>query len=100
MFEEAFPEAGFDKTEYNQNIYGIAISPPRCEAVWLSFLSNRKMSGPSQLMVFGNTENTEHQEYLYRLFTKTQYAGVEIHKLIIHLLKYKRKISEGFQNNR
>jgi hypothetical protein len=88
VFEEAFPETGFGKTEYDQNIYGIAFSPPRCEAVWLSFLSNGKMSGPSQLMFFGNSENKDYQKYLYMLFTKTQYAGVEIHKLVIHILKY------------
>ncbi len=33
-------------------------------------------------------KNKEEAEYLYMLSTKTQYAGIEIHKLVIHLLKY------------
>ncbi len=88
VFDEKFPEAGFGKTEYTQDIYGICFSPPGCEAVWLSFLSNGKLSNPSHLKFFGNSENKKEQQYLYMLATKTQYAGIEIHKLIIHLLKY------------
>jgi hypothetical protein len=93
VFDDKFPEAGFDKPEYNQDIFGICFSPPGCEAVWLSFLSNGKMSNLSHLKFFGNSENKKEQQYLYMLATKTQYAGIEIHKLIIHLLKY---ISEKY----
>lgn len=36
----------------------------------------------------GRFDNDEESPYLTMLFTKTQYAGLETHKLIIHLLKY------------
>lgn len=88
VFEDKFPANSLCKTEYNQNIYGISFTPPDCETVCLCFLSNGKMSSPSHLKFFGNSENKEEQQYLYMLSVKTQYAGIEIHKLIIHLLKY------------
>jgi hypothetical protein len=46
------------------------------------------MSSPMHLTFFGKNENQEESPYLYMLSTKTQYAGTEIHKLIIHLLKH------------
>ncbi|MFA4853626.1 MAG: hypothetical protein WC599_14010 [Bacteroidales bacterium] len=88
VFEDKFPANSLCKTEYNQNIYGISFTPPNCETISLCFLSNGKMSSPSHLKFFGNSENKEEQQYLYMLSVKTQYAGIEIHKLIIHLLKY------------
>jgi len=88
VFEDAFQAAGFGKAEYNQNIYGICFTPPECETVWLCFLSNGKMSSPAHLQFFGNSTNQAEQEYLYMLSVKTQYAGIEIHKIVIHILKY------------
>ena len=49
------------------------------------------MSSAANLKFYGNTKNKEEAAYLYMLFTKTQYAGIETHKLIIHLLKYIEK---------
>ena len=46
------------------------------------------MSNPVHLTFFGEKENKEERPNLYMLSAKTQYAGIEIHKLIIHLLKY------------
>jgi hypothetical protein len=88
VYEEEFPENSMGKAEYNQNIYGISFTPPECETVYLSFLSNGKMSSAPNLQFYGNSKNKEEAEYLYMLSTKTQYAGIEIHKLVIHLLKY------------
>jgi hypothetical protein len=88
IFETEFPSGGPGKEEYSQGIYGICFTPTKCETVWISFLSNGKMSSPLHLDFFGIKENQEEQPYLYMLSTKTQYAGIEIHKLIIHLLKY------------
>jgi hypothetical protein len=87
-FDDEFPADSLGKVAYNQDIYGICFTPPECETVWLSFLSNGKMSSPSHLQFFGNSTIREEQEYLYMLSVKTQYAGIEIHKLIIHLFKY------------
>jgi hypothetical protein len=88
IYEELFPANSIGKTTYNQHIYGIDFIPPECEPVFLCFLSNGKMSSASHLQFFGYSTNKEKMEYLYMLSTKTQYAGMEIHKLIIHLLKY------------
>lgn len=88
IFEDTFPENSFGKADYNENLYGICFSPPKCEPIWLCFLSNGRMSGPVQLQCWGNSKNKKEKEYLYSLSTKTQFAGIEIHKLVIHLLKH------------
>jgi len=88
VFEKEFPANSLGKMQYNQDIYGICFTPPECETVDLCFLSNGKMSSIAHLRFFGKSENQQEQPYLYMLFTKTQYAGIGIHKLIIHLLKY------------
>jgi hypothetical protein len=63
-------------------------TPPSCETVFLSFLSNGRMSSLPNLMFFGNSADKDYQEYLYMLSTKTQFCGMKTHMLIIHLLKY------------
>jgi hypothetical protein len=88
VFEDAFPGNSLDKKEYTQGIYGICFTPPKCETVDLCFLSNGQMSSSAHLILFGKSKTQEERPYLYMLSTKTQYAGIEIHKLIIHLLKY------------
>ncbi|MBC8147970.1 MAG: hypothetical protein H8E98_08320 [Bacteroidetes bacterium] len=88
VYEEEFPDETFSDSSYNQNIYGISFTPPGCETVSISFLSNGRMSSYPALKFFGKTENQQEQEYLYMLAVKTQYAGIEVHKLIIHLFKY------------
>ena len=88
VFEDEFPAGSLAKSEYDQNIYGICFTPPECETVSLCFLSNGKMSSVGNLQFYGNPKNREEAEYLYMLSVKTQYAGIEIHKLIIHLLKH------------
>ena len=96
IFEEQFPSKSFGEISFNQNIYGICFSPPNCETIWLCFLSNGKMSSPMHLEFFSNPRNEDERQYLYSLSTKTQYAGINIHKLIIHLLKY---LSEKYFQN-
>ena len=87
IYETRFPKGGFDEP-YNEKIYGVIFSPPSCEPVFLTFLSNGRMSNDNHLRFFGNSSDEKKQKYLYMLSTKTQYAGIKIHMLIIHLLKY------------
>jgi hypothetical protein len=87
IFETRFPKGGFDEP-YNEKIYGIIFSPPSCEPVFLTFLSNGRMSNDTHLRFFGNSSDEKKQKYLYMLSTKTQYAGIKTHMLLIHLLKY------------
>ena len=91
IYEEHFPPGSFGKKSYNQHIYGISFTPPECETVCLSFLSNGRMSSSCHLEFWGNSTKAEEKKFLYMLFVKTQFAGVEIHKLIVHLLKYLEK---------
>ncbi len=97
IFNDEFPANSLGKAGYNNDIYGICFTPPECETVDLCFLSNGRMSSAVNLKFYGNTTNKEEAAYLYMLHTKTQYAGIEIHKLVIHLLKYlDKKYLAGF----
>ena len=91
IFEKHFPKDSLGKDSFDNQIYGIYFTPPNCETVCLSFLSNGKMSSTTHLKLYGNSTNTENANYLYMLWVKTQFAGVDTHKLIVHLLKYLSK---------
>lgn len=88
IYDTEFPGKGFGKQEYDDNIYGIHFSPPESEPVWLCFLSNGRMSNIINVKLYANSSVSRDKLYLYMLFTKTQFAGTEIHKIIVHLLKY------------
>lgn len=88
IFNHEFPSKEFGKVKYNQNLYGIHFTPPECETVSLTFLSNGRMCCGARLEFFGNSESKTDQQYLYMLSAKTQFAGSDTHKIIIHLLKY------------
>ena len=87
VYNTVFPENGFIHP-YNENIYGVIFTPPSCEPVSLSFLSNGKISTEWHLRFFGNSNDKDYQKYLYAVSTKTQYCGKETHMFIIQLLKY------------
>jgi len=88
VFEKEFPESILASSSYKDSIYGICFTPPKCETVSLSFLSNGLMSDPFNLRLYGEAANETETSNRYLLFTKTQYAGIEIHKLLVHLLRY------------
>ena len=91
VYNKEFPDNNIAKNSYNENIYGISFTPPGCETVSLCFLSNKRMSSLPNLKFFGNINNKSEQKYLYMLSVKTQFAGEEIHKLIIELFRYLKK---------
>ena len=84
----SFPNNTLDNQEHLEPIYGICFTPPNCETVSITFLSNGVMACPSQIKFFGNSKNQAVRNHIYTLFTKTQYAGMIIHALIINLFKY------------
>ena len=88
VYETEFDKKLLGKKTYNDSIYGICFTPPGSEPVKLSFLSNGRLSCAANLKFYGNSKNKNEQKYLYMLFTKTQFAGIEIHKLIVHILKH------------
>lgn len=47
VFENDFPEDSLSKSAYNHNLYGMCMSPPGCEPLWMCFLSNGELSSPS-----------------------------------------------------
>lgn len=97
IFETAFPGNEDPKDSFDGNLYGICLLPPECEPVCISFLSNKRMSAIINLNAFGESKNPKEQEYLYTVSVKTQFAGMEIHKFIVELLRYLNK--KGYFDN-
>jgi len=91
IYLEEFPKDSNAENSYNDNIYGISFTPPKCETLSLCFLSNRKMSCLANLKFYGKSNNEAEKKYLYMQSVKTQYAGVEIHKFIIELFRHLKK---------
>lgn len=88
IYLSRFPKKFYDDNSHNQKIYGITIFIPKCDPLCLTFLSNRRMCMPLSLKLWGNSTDENEKKYLYMLFTKTQFAGRNIHKIIIHLFRY------------
>lgn len=99
IFESDFPGKDYDKTGFDpKNVYGLCVVPPGSEPVWLSFLSNGRMSAPHLLEFWGSETDPERRDYLYMPWTKTQYAGIEEHIKVITLFRYlEKKYLASFQ---
>jgi len=82
-----FPDSAFTE-DINNEIYGISFTPPECETVSMSFLSNGRLSSRPNLKIFGNSDNADYKAYLYMLSVKTQYAGIEVHALLIEIFRH------------
>ncbi|MFM2368283.1 MAG: hypothetical protein RL619_583 [Bacteroidota bacterium] len=94
VFEETFPNEAFTLDSYNDSIYGICFSPPNCEVVCLTFLSNGKMCAFYNLESSKISLNELDDNYLS---VKTQFAGPEIHKQLITIFDYiNKKYFENF----
>lgn len=97
IFERKFPKDSIGKKEFNKNIYGILFSPPKCEPVTLCFLSNGRMGNPFMLEYWLKSKNKKDKKLVFGNVTKTQYAGVEVHAIIINLFRYlSKKYFENF----
>ena len=98
VFESDLPDKSLSETSYDQNLYGICLSPPESEPLWMCFLSNGKLSSPRNMQLWADSEDEKERRYLTMVSTKTQYAGVETHQVIIHLLKHiSRKYFNKFE---
>jgi hypothetical protein len=97
VFEDAFENNTFSETIDAENLYGISISPPNCEPLCISFISNGNMCSLMNFQML-DLQNTQNERSIYFLATKTQYAGYEIHKKLILLLEYiSKKYLEDFE---
>ena len=96
IFHSKFPEKLYDDDSHSKRLYGIIIFIPNCEPLYMTFLSNRRMCMPVALKFWGNSTDEIEKKYLYMLSTKTQFAGRNIHKIVIRLFKYlsKKYLSE------
>lgn len=99
VFEREFPDMDsksirldnsltVDDEAFDGNLYGIWFVPLNCDPVSITFLSNGRLSGPMQLQCWGKSTDEKEKEMLYTTFTKTQYAGVEVHKMVIGVFRY------------
>ena len=100
IYETEFPTNTFGKKAYNKKVYGIMFSPhDDAEPVHLTFLSNGRMSSEFNLNLFSDAANNPIKEIpdelfkklIYQLHTKTQYAGSDTHKIVVHLMKHLEK---------
>jgi hypothetical protein len=98
VFEEDFPNNTFTIEPNRDKVYGICFTPPKCETVALTFLSNGKLCAFYNLELNKNLEKLEDDIYLYFLSVKTQYCGAEIHKILISVFDYlNRNYFENFE---
>jgi len=91
IFERKFPEEISSANEHDGKLYGLCFVPPGSEPVSVSFLSNGRMCGPMELQCWGESTDETERKYLYMISVKTQYAGAEVHKMVIHIFKYLNK---------
>lgn len=95
IFDTEFPKGSLHKKIFDDNVYGICFTPPNCETVTLTFLSNGRLCNPFYFLKFykedqkdKNTSEKMRKSLLFSTFTKTQYAGPELHKKLITLFRY------------
>ena len=88
IFETKFPIGYFPDDVNDGNLYGISMNPPECEPVAFSFTNDGRLCSPGQFSCWGNSTDEKERKYLYMNSTKTQYAGPEIHKMVIGIFRY------------
>lgn len=82
-------EPNFDiihSTDNYDELFGIILRPPVCEAVQFTFSVDRLMCSYTYVKLFDSDPRMKDMKRM--LFTNTQYAGIEVHKLIIDLFRY------------
>ena len=96
VFENEFENQQFSDEIIIKNLYGIMITPPNCESLCFTYLTNGKMSGILNYAVL-QMDGKINENLTYSVATKTQYSGFENHKKIILLLDFiEKKYLEDF----
>ena len=92
IFEKEFPMNCFGRKKFNNRIFGIAFDPPGCETVSMTFLSNGKLVSFNSFIAYIKSLG-KHKDLIGSgaSYVKTQYAGAEIHKILVHLFDYLSK---------
>jgi len=98
IFETRFPNDSFENHTSFDEVYGICFSPPKCEPVFFTFLSNGEMVSPDRIELFAYSDDETERSYIYTISVKTQFSGVLSHQILILLIKYmKEKYFENFK---
>jgi hypothetical protein len=70
---------------YNdENVKGISFSPPECEPVFLALNNKNELCSPVMMQYDVHPATT--------ISVKTQFAGIELHKAVIKLLKHLKEV--------
>ncbi|HQW26594.1 MAG TPA: hypothetical protein PLV75_11560 [Saprospiraceae bacterium] len=72
-------------------VQGVQITPAGSESIWLTFLPNGRLYDPTHFIFTRHPDKEVVDEEKHkRIFTKTQYAGVDTHMAIIKFFRYLR----------
>jgi len=89
IFNQSFlDKEAFENEEFDGDIYGIWFTPPKCEPVSICFLSNGQITSPTKLALFGESDDPEDREFILGSSTKTQFAGMDTHKIIVRFFRH------------
>lgn len=88
IYETQFPNNTLENRLCFNQIFGISFTPTNSETISLAFLSNGVMVCPARILFFADSQDETERSYVFYNSVKTQYAGVEMHQLIIHIFKY------------
>lgn len=87
IFETTFPTRQI-QTDDEDHIYGISITPPKCETIDVCFTPDGRMSSLLHQLMWKGSDPEEAEKYMYLLSVKTQFAGIDTHALIIDFFRY------------
>src|SRR5690554_221706 len=87
IFETSFPDNEVHSDDQNL-IYGVSITPPKCETIDICFTPNGKMSSLVHQLIWKDSDPAEAEKYMYLLSVKTQFAGIETHAIVIDFFRY------------
>lgn len=91
-YETSFPRNSLSCiNEYSDEVFGISFTPPKCETIYICFLSNGRMSSPVHLRFYGRSKDQAESPFLYLISVKTQFSNPFIHAPIIQIFRYLNK---------
>jgi hypothetical protein len=107
-FNTRFPDDKFENHLSFDNFYGIEFTPPKCDTVSITFVSNGEIASRDGIINFADlyggidkllkTKYKKLISYLLSNWAKTQFAGAATHKLLMQLFKYlDKKYFENFK---
>ncbi len=72
----------------DEEFSGICITPPECEPVFLCFMKDGNLYNPVSYQFYKEDPVQFPIGFTTTLSVKTQYAGIEIHKILIKLFRH------------